>query len=1022
MGDPNHLEKMGRELKCPICLSLLNSAVSLTCNHVFCNECILKSMKSDSTCPVCKVPYRPREVRAAPHMDNLVSIYKSMEIASGINIFVTQNAPPSTKSLAEEEKQVEGDLSYNGKICQDRAENNGASNRKRSMKTTNSKLETSCHLSAKPTFPTKKRVQVPLYPFSETPTRNTNSGDESIENNKDQFKTISVVSKENVIPTEKGQLILSPFFWLRGEEDAEKSSQHTDEDQIVYTTPPNVPCFSDIKDSDDEGPSSMVEVNDKPNIEDFFDSEMFEWTQRACSPELLSTPVKAQVEEIEEAQERKLEEVLQGTNTNEEPRTESTKCMDISHGSGTAYDTPSISSPTSRNSNHQIGSGNSKKRCRKPMRIAQKCAKRNADKTSEIQDDSKEEFVNFVEKQSNNSNGNSLNLVTRSMSKRTGFGGAPEPKSENDLFSVRPENREGYRSMVNMPVVLGTKQKGGEDLNLKKNKKECRINALLRDRDLGSKKPRLDSSKINVLEEISTNQKKTNNVIATVSTLSVPLDNDKNASNFKEIACNHGNKPAPSLKCNQETRCRKKMKVSFSGLLEDALVDDNQESNGNVSAKKTQPIKQVQGRAEFRVLDDQATLEKLSLRNGVTLRKCDTLPPKFQCAFCHSAEDSEVSGEMMHYYNGRSVASDYDGGSKAIHAHRGCTEWSPNVYFEDDIAINLEIELVRSRRIKCCCCGLKGAALGCYEKSCRKSFHVPCAKLTPQCRWDNDNFVMLCPLHSSSKLPNENSESQERRKRCMPRGQTVTNCNQLEKHDTTASWHWKSFGSPNKLVLCCSALTAGEREIVSEFTRLSGITVLKKWNSSVTHVIASIDENKACRRTLKVLMGILEGKWILNIEWVKASMQAMEPVDEEQYEITIDIHGIRGGPHLGRQRLQKKEPKLFEGLKFFLMGDFEPSYKGYLQDLVIAAGGSILQRKPTLRDQRALISGSTTSSTFVIYSLEVPDKCDPSKKNMIFDRRQCDAEAMASSTGAKAVSNSWVLNSIAACKLQSFAK
>lgn len=37
------------------------------------------------------------EVRPAPHMDNLVGIYKSMEDASGINIFMTQNAP-STKS------------------------------------------------------------------------------------------------------------------------------------------------------------------------------------------------------------------------------------------------------------------------------------------------------------------------------------------------------------------------------------------------------------------------------------------------------------------------------------------------------------------------------------------------------------------------------------------------------------------------------------------------------------------------------------------------------------------------------------------------------------------------------------------------------------------------------------------------------------------------------------------------------------------------------------------------------------
>lgn len=33
------------------------------------------------------------EVRPAPHMDNLVHIYKSMEIASGANIFVSQSVP-----------------------------------------------------------------------------------------------------------------------------------------------------------------------------------------------------------------------------------------------------------------------------------------------------------------------------------------------------------------------------------------------------------------------------------------------------------------------------------------------------------------------------------------------------------------------------------------------------------------------------------------------------------------------------------------------------------------------------------------------------------------------------------------------------------------------------------------------------------------------------------------------------------------------------------------------------------------
>ena len=35
-------------------------------------------------------------------------------------------------------------------------------------------------------------------------------------------------------------------------------------------------------------------------------------------------------------------------------------------------------------------------------------------------------------------------------------------------------------------------------------------------------------------------------------------------------------------------------------------------------------------------------------------------------------------------------------------------------------------------------------------------------------------------------------------------------------------------------------------------------------------------------------------------------MEAMKPVDEERFEITVDTHGIRDGPQLGRLRVQNK--------------------------------------------------------------------------------------------------------------------
>lgn len=59
------------------------------------------------------------------------------------------------------------------------------------------------------------------------------------------------------------------------------------------------------------------------------------------------------------------------------------------------------------------------------------------------------------------------------------------------------------------------------------------------------------------------------------------------------------------------------------------------------------------------------------------------------------------------------------------------------VYFEGEKIKNLDIELARAAKLKCSGCGEKGAALGCYVKSCRKTYHVPCALKIPNCKWDS---------------------------------------------------------------------------------------------------------------------------------------------------------------------------------------------------------------------------------------------------------------------------------------------
>ncbi|KAE8733940.1 hypothetical protein F3Y22_tig00000916pilonHSYRG00343 [Hibiscus syriacus] len=76
---------------------------------------------------------------------------------------------------------------------------------------------------------------------------------------------------------------------------------------------------------------------------------------------------------------------------------------------------------------------------------------------------------------------------------------------------------------------------------------------------------------------------------------------------------------------------------------------------------------------------------------------------------------------------------------------------------------------------------------------------------------------------------------------------------------------WGQPENKKDWVFCGSALSPEEKFLLIKFAKMIGVIVTKFWRSDVTHVIASTDENGACTRTLKVLMAISNGKWVLNI-------------------------------------------------------------------------------------------------------------------------------------------------------------
>lgn len=98
---------------------------------------------------------------------------------------------------------------------------------------------------------------MPQNPLPETPTQPAKHVVSLGEYTKTGPQSSSVIRKDMPVLKKNEELEFCPFFWLRDEEDADKSSQPTDVDHVM-DTPPVVACFSDIKDSDDELQCNMT--------------------------------------------------------------------------------------------------------------------------------------------------------------------------------------------------------------------------------------------------------------------------------------------------------------------------------------------------------------------------------------------------------------------------------------------------------------------------------------------------------------------------------------------------------------------------------------------------------------------------------------------------------------------------------------------------------------------------------------------------------------------------------------------
>jgi BRCA1-associated RING domain protein 1 len=101
-------------------------------------------------------------------------------------------------------------------------------------------------------------------------------------------------------------------------------------------------------------------------------------------------------------------------------------------------------------------------------------------------------------------------------------------------------------------------------------------------------------------------------------------------------------------------------------------------------------------------------------------------------------------------------------------------------------------------------------------------------------------------------------------------------------------------------------------------------------------------------------------------------------------------------------------------MKFYLSGEYTVSYRGFIQDLIVTAGGTVLQRKPVSRHQQPLLDD--LSEILIIYSTEQSKKQERDNEQKI-----SESKTLADVSGGKVASSGWIIDSIAACNLQPFA-
>jgi hypothetical protein len=114
-------------------------------------------------------------------------------------------------------------------------------------------------------------------------------------------------------------------------------------------------------------------------------------------------------------------------------------------------------------------------------------------------------------------------------------------------------------------------------------------------------------------------------------------------------------------------------------------------------------------------------------------------------------------------------------------------------------------------------------------------------------------------------------------------------------------------GNGKTMSFITSGLTRNQISKVKELAMKYGIPLASCFTRNTTHVICKTDENRMATRTVKFLLGVTAGKWVVDYHWVEDCLKQSQLLPEDYYEVAGDTGSkSQGGPKAARLRSQQE--------------------------------------------------------------------------------------------------------------------